>query len=710
MAQVAAAAHALHEAGVIHRDIKPGNVMVTADGAQAVLMDLGLAQLADSEEGRLTRTRQFVGTLRYASPEQVLAVARLDRRSDVYSLGATLWELLTLRPLFGATEQTPTPELMQRIQYEEPDRLRKYHPGLPRDLEAIVGKCLQKDARRRYATAQEVARELRGFLDGNPVRARPVSGVERGWRWAKRRPALAALLAVLLLASVAFVVGGVLYTAHLGEAKQSAEGQKKIAEKALADVEEALERVKGAETKAREEGEAAKKARDKTIEGLAVGNLRLADAYWQQGNVTRAQELLDEVPAEPAGLRQWEWRYLKRRFAGSYCTLYGHTDAVASVTFSGDGLRLASASADGTVKVWDARSGAELLTLRGHGGPVSSVSFSADGRRIATASGDGTVKVWDARGSAELFVLRGHPERVTRVLFSPDGQQLISQDGQGRQIVWDLVARQPVPRDANQPTGSGPGAISPDRKRLALGANDGSIRIIDLRLPDAEELTFREGMARLDPHWQAEQATHYAEAKQWFAAAFHLRWLKQVPPADGDGWYRLGLVQLVCGDAAGYRLTFTRMCERFSGSSKADPVRATIGLAVLTPNTVSDPATWVQLAERAAGKEPDSGARFLLGAALHRAGRHVEAVKWLNEVVQKHGEGGAAEAQLFLAMAHHCLGRADEAKQWLARAAEQIDRAKSPPWTDRVVWQMLQQEAEALIRPKPPAVMEKVLP
>jgi hypothetical protein len=116
MRQVARAAHALHEAGVIHRDIKPGNIQVTPDGTQAVLMDLGLAQLADETEGRLTRTRQFVGTLRYASPQQVLAVAQLDRRSDVYSLGATLWELLTLRPLYGATELTPTPELMERIQ------------------------------------------------------------------------------------------------------------------------------------------------------------------------------------------------------------------------------------------------------------------------------------------------------------------------------------------------------------------------------------------------------------------------------------------------------------------------------------------------------------------------------------------------------------------------------------------------------------------
>jgi hypothetical protein len=105
--QVAEALHALHEAGVIHRDVKPGNIMVTPGGSQAVLIDLGLAQLADDVEGRLTWTRQFVGTLRYASPEQVLAVGRLDRRSDVYSLGATLWELLTLRPLYGADEQTP---------------------------------------------------------------------------------------------------------------------------------------------------------------------------------------------------------------------------------------------------------------------------------------------------------------------------------------------------------------------------------------------------------------------------------------------------------------------------------------------------------------------------------------------------------------------------------------------------------------------------
>jgi serine/threonine protein kinase/WD40 repeat protein/tetratricopeptide (TPR) repeat protein len=199
--QVAGAAHALHRAGVVHRDIKPGNIMVTVDGRQAVLMDLGLAQLADDVHGKLTRTRQFVGTLRYASPEQVLAVGGVDLRTDVYSLGASLWELLTLRPMFGATEQTPTPELMQRIQYEEPDSVRRYHTGVTRDLEAIVHKCLAKDPKRRYATAAELADDLQRFLDGESVMARRELLAQRLWRKAWRRPA-ATTLGLLTFATV----------------------------------------------------------------------------------------------------------------------------------------------------------------------------------------------------------------------------------------------------------------------------------------------------------------------------------------------------------------------------------------------------------------------------------------------------------------------------------------------------------------------------
>ncbi|HEV3121401.1 MAG TPA: serine/threonine-protein kinase, partial [Isosphaeraceae bacterium] len=159
--QVALAAHALHEAGVIHRDIKPGNIMVSAEGGQAVLMDLGLAQLADDLEGRLTRTRQFVGTLRYASPEQVLSSTKLDRRSDVYSLGATLWELLTLHPIYEATDATPTFELEKKILFQEPARLCKVNPAIDCDLEAIISRCLEKEPAGRYPTAALLAEDLR---------------------------------------------------------------------------------------------------------------------------------------------------------------------------------------------------------------------------------------------------------------------------------------------------------------------------------------------------------------------------------------------------------------------------------------------------------------------------------------------------------------------------------------------------------------------
>jgi serine/threonine protein kinase/ABC-type glycerol-3-phosphate transport system substrate-binding protein len=224
--QVAEAAHALHERGILHRDIKPGNVMVTTDGSQAALMDLGLAQIADEVEGRLTRTRQFVGTLRYASPEQVLAVGGLDRRSDVYNLGATLWELLTLRPMFGATEQTPTPELMRRIQYQEPERPRKYHPRLARDLEAIVLKCLEKDPKRRYATAHELVRDLQRYQAGESVVARPVGRAQRGWRWCRRNPVAAALggVCVSAVGAVFALVAG--YNLYLeGRVRQAVAGE-----------------------------------------------------------------------------------------------------------------------------------------------------------------------------------------------------------------------------------------------------------------------------------------------------------------------------------------------------------------------------------------------------------------------------------------------------------------------------------------------------
>jgi serine/threonine protein kinase len=342
--QVAEAAEALHEAGILHRDIKPGNIMVSADGRQAVLMDLGLAQLADEIEGRLTRTRQFVGTLRYASPQQVLAVGTLDRRSDVYSLGATLWELLTLRPLYGATEQMPTPDLMEKIQREEPDRPRRHHPGIARDLEAIVLKCLEKDPKRRYARACELAEDLQRFQNGESVQARPVGGLKRGLRWMKRRKALTALLGVSVLAALALVVVivGLFYNSQLQSALQEAQAQR---DEANSQRQEAVKQ----KAEANEQRE--------LVRRVSYGaNIRLADFAWRENRMEEVQRLLEPYRPTPVNdpnekLRGFEWGSLWRLCDGELPTLRGHTKAVTCVAYSPDGLRLASASGDKTVKV-----------------------------------------------------------------------------------------------------------------------------------------------------------------------------------------------------------------------------------------------------------------------------------------------------------------------------------------------------------------------
>ncbi|HEV3384936.1 MAG TPA: protein kinase, partial [Gemmata sp.] len=347
--QTAEAAHALHEAGIIHRDIKPGNIMVSADGAQAVLIDPGLAKLADEVDGRLTRTRQFVGTLRYASPEQVLAVGGLDRRTDIYSLGASLWELLTLRPLYGADDQMPTPELMRRIQYQEPERVRKYNLGIPRDLDAIVLKCLEKDAKGRYATAHELAQDLVLFLAGRPVRARPVGSAERLWRWCRHNPLVASLLTSLVAVFALGFVGVVWKWREAEMAKEDAFNKAAIAEERERDADRAR-RI--AETR-KQEAETAKKEADdhrrELIRTVYFSRITGAERSWQSERVNRVEQLLDECSAE---MRRWEWYYLKRLCHADLLTIQGHTNGVRHVAFSEDGTLLASAAEDGSLKLW----------------------------------------------------------------------------------------------------------------------------------------------------------------------------------------------------------------------------------------------------------------------------------------------------------------------------------------------------------------------
>jgi eukaryotic-like serine/threonine-protein kinase len=208
--QVADALAHAHAAGVLHRDIKPSNLLIDKSGAVWVT-DFGLAKLADGED--LTGSGDFLGTLRYAAPERLSGAG--DERSDVYSLGATLYEFLTGRPVFDAATRD---QLVRQVAQDEPPRPRRIDPAIPRDLETVVLKALAKAPGQRYASAGAMADDMRRFLDGRPVAARRASPVEQAWRWCRRRPAVASLLALLTTALLALLVVSLVGNARLSNA------------------------------------------------------------------------------------------------------------------------------------------------------------------------------------------------------------------------------------------------------------------------------------------------------------------------------------------------------------------------------------------------------------------------------------------------------------------------------------------------------------
>ena len=233
--QVADALEYAHRQGTLHRDIKPANLLLDNRGT-VWIADFGLAKLGDSDD--LTHTGDMVGTLRYMAPEQFAGKA--DARSDVYNLGLTLYELLTLRPAF---DQQDRHRLIRQMAHEEPPHPRKLNPAIPRDLETIVVKSMACDPAHRYQTAGELAADLCCFLEDRPIRARRVTPVGRAWRWCRRNRALAALtgtalallVAVAVVASVGYLRADAERTRTKAE-RERAEANLRLATRAFEDI------------------------------------------------------------------------------------------------------------------------------------------------------------------------------------------------------------------------------------------------------------------------------------------------------------------------------------------------------------------------------------------------------------------------------------------------------------------------------------------
>jgi WD40 repeat protein len=478
--QLAEAVQYAHDRGVVHRDLKPANVLLqrqTAGGdADATrgsvvprLTDFGLARAVAEGEG-LTATAQVLGTPGYMAPEQAAgSTGEVGPRADVYGLGAVLYCLLTGRPPFQAA--TPLDTLVQ-VREEDPVPPRRLNPQVPADLETVCLRCLEKSPARRYPTARALAEELGRFEVGLPVLARPVGRLDRGWRWCRRNPAQATAVAT---AAASLVLGTAAAAAFAFRAERNAER----ADLEAGEARRARDNVEREAEEARRQKEAAQREQARADRLAYTAQIGRAASELEAGDVGKAAVTLDGTRWD---LRGWEYHYLRRRADGTPLVLRGHLSSVRSVAWSPDGSRLATASHDGTARVWDARSGQELLCLKGHTSRVQGVAWSPDGSRLATASQDGTARVWDALAGKESLALT-HPgtagklNGVEAVAFSPDGSRL-STATQQQVHVWDVATGRVV---TNFPRliALRQAVFSPDGGRVATCSFDGTPRVWD---------------------------------------------------------------------------------------------------------------------------------------------------------------------------------------------------------------------------------------